>query len=182
MLRGAKDFILGKGHENVLFAGADAEVLPFAANSFDLVTCRVAAHHFPNIASFMREAFRVIKPNGILLVHDHVVSNNKKVANYVNAYEKLRDPAHARALPEYEWKSMFTNAGFSIEVSEQFTIEHEVLPWAKRQHCSDETIEQLQIMLLRAPQKVLDWMQPREAGTKFAHYTDHHIILKGRKP
>jgi ubiquinone/menaquinone biosynthesis C-methylase UbiE len=182
MLRGAKEFIEGKGHENVLFSGADAEVLPFAANSFNLITCRVAAHHFPHIAAFMGEAFRVLKPNGILLVHDHVVSNNKKVANYVNAYEKLRDPAHARALPEYEWKSMFTNTGFAIEVNEQFTIEHEVLPWAKRQHCSDETIEQLQIMLLRAPQKVMEWMTPRDAGTQFAYYTDHHIILKGRKP
>jgi ubiquinone/menaquinone biosynthesis C-methylase UbiE len=182
MLRGAKEFIESKGHDNVLFAGADAEVLPFAANSFDLITCRVAAHHFPNIASFMSETFRALKPNGVLLVHDHVVSNNKKVANYVNAFEKLRDPAHARALPEYEWNSMFTKAGFAIEVSEQFPIEHEVLPWAKRQHCSDETIEKLQIMLLRAPQKVLERMTPRDAGTDFAFYTDHHIIIKGRKP
>src|SRR5690606_14452310 len=118
---------------------------------------------------------------GILLVHDHVVSNKAKIANYVNAYEKLRDPAHARALPEWEWKKLFTETGFSIEINEQFTIEHEILPWAKRQNCSDETIERLKILLLRAPEKVLEWMLPQNIESDLARYTDHQIILKGRK-
>ena len=181
MAQAAQNFVREQGVNNILFSGADAEILPFSPNSFDLITCRVAAHHFPNIMAFVSEAQRILKPNGILLVHDHVVPNNKKMANYVNAYEKLRDPAHARALPEYEWRNLFTKAGLTVEHTEQFTIEHDILPWAKRQNCSDETIEQLGLMLLRAPDKVLDWMQPQHIGTEFAKYTDHHIIIKGRK-
>lgn len=181
MLHAAHDFIQGQGMDNVRFSGADAEQLPFMGNCFDLVTCRVAAHHFPDIFAFLREAERVLKPGGVLLVHDHVVSADERVARYVNAYEKLRDPGHARALPEYEWRGVFADANLIVEHTEQFTIQHEVLPWAKRQHCTDETIERLQVLLLRAPQAVQDWMQPQYAGTDYARYTDHHIILKGRK-
>ncbi|MDQ7026510.1 MAG: class I SAM-dependent methyltransferase [Anaerolineae bacterium] len=181
MLQAAQGFITEQGIKNMSFSGADAEILPFASQSFDLVTCRVAAHHFPNIFAFMREAVRVLKPNGTLLIHDHVVSDDEKVADYVNAYEKLRDPAHARALPEYEWRGVFLDVGLTIQHVEQRTVKHDVLPWAKRQNCSDETIERLQVMLLRAPEKVRQWMQPEFAGTEHARYTDHHIFIVGQR-
>lgn len=182
MAQAAQRFIKEQDITNIKFCGADAEILPFAPDSFDLITCRVAAHHFPDIFAFAQEACRVLKPGGTLLVHDHVVPDNEKMADYINAYEKLRDPAHARALPEYEWRGVFLDAGLTVEHSEQFTIEHEILPWAKRQNCSDRTIEQLNIMLLRAPEKVQKWMKPQYTGTDYARYTDHHIIMKGKKP
>lgn len=181
MLEAAQRFITEQGIENMAFCGADAEILPFADDSFDLVTCRVAAHHFPDIFAFVKEAARVLKPNGLLLVHDHVVADDAKVAEYVNAYEKLRDPAHARALPEYEWRGVFLDSGLKIDHVEQRTLKHDVLSWAKRQNCDDDTIERLQVMLLRAPEKVLKWMQPDYAGTEHARYTDHHIFIMGRK-
>lgn len=181
MLDVASQFIRAQAQDNVLFCGSDGEVLPFADASFDLVTCRVAAHHFPSIFDFMREASRVLRPNGVLMLHDHVVSSDDRVAEYVNAYEKLRDPAHARALNEYEWRGLFLDTGFKMTFVEERTTQHEVIPWAKRQNCSDETIERLQIMLLRAPQAVKAWMQPHRAGTELATYTDHHIIIRGVK-
>jgi ubiquinone/menaquinone biosynthesis C-methylase UbiE len=182
MLNAAQRFIAEQQIENIRFCGADAEILPFVSNSFDMLTCRVAAHHFPDIFAFVKEAFRVLKPNGKLLVHDHVVSEDKQIADYVNAYEKLRDPAHARALPEYEWRGLFLDAGFRIGQVEQFTFVHEIQRWAKRQNCSDETIVQLNILLQRAPKKVAEWMLPQYAGTNYACYTDHHIIIEGKKP
>ncbi|MEO1289467.1 MAG: class I SAM-dependent methyltransferase [Chloroflexota bacterium] len=183
MLQKAKEFLVTQADgDKMRFCGADAEVLPFASNSFDLVTCRVAAHHFPDIFAFVQDAYRVLRAGGILLVHDHVVPDDTNMAEYINAYEKLRDPAHARALPEYEWRGVFLDSGFEIQHVEQFTIEHDIVPWAKRQNCSDETIEQLNILLLRAPDTVAKWMQPQLVGTAHARYTDHHIIIKGQKP
>lgn len=182
MAHAARNFVREQKVNNILFCGADAEQLPFLCNTFDLITCRVAAHHFPDIFAFLQETARVLKPNGIVLAHDHVVPDDPKLADYINAYEKLRDPAHARALPQYEWEGAFLDAGLMIEHIEQFTIEHEIQSWAKRQNCSDETITQLNILLLRAPDAVIEWMQPQFAGTPYARYTDHHIIIKGKKP
>jgi len=59
MLGAAREFVLSRGAGNIDFALADAEDLPFPACSFDLVTCRIAAHHFPDPARFVLvEAYR----------------------------------------------------------------------------------------------------------------------------
>src|SRR6476469_6894089 len=46
MLEAAEKFITSKGVTNVEFKQGDAENLPFEANTFDLVTCRIAPHNF----------------------------------------------------------------------------------------------------------------------------------------
>ena len=51
---------------------ADAENLPFASNSFDVVYSYGVMHHSPNIAKCLTEAWRVLKPAGearIMLYH-----------------------------------------------------------------------------------------------------------------
>ncbi len=62
-----------KGITNVTLREADAEDLPFADATFDLVTCRIAPHHFPNISRFLAEAARVLRPGGVLAVVDNIV-------------------------------------------------------------------------------------------------------------
>jgi ubiquinone/menaquinone biosynthesis C-methylase UbiE len=51
---------------------ADAEQLPFASNSFDVVYSYGVMHHSPNPAKCIQEAYRVLKPGGearIMLYH-----------------------------------------------------------------------------------------------------------------
>src|SRR5689334_7646748 len=72
MLQAARKFIEPKA-ENVAFAAGDAENLPFAPASFNLITCRIAAHHFPDVFKFVQSCARSLKPGGMLLVQDHVL-------------------------------------------------------------------------------------------------------------
>ena len=97
MLEKAEQFITSQGIQNVEFQVADAENLPFEDNQFDLVTCRIAPHHFPNVAKFVQESARVLKAGGLLLIQDHVLSENTDVANVADSFEKLRDPSHNKA-------------------------------------------------------------------------------------
>ena len=53
-----------KGFANMETAHADAEALPFEDARFDLVTCRIAAHHFPDVPTFVAEVWRVLKGGG----------------------------------------------------------------------------------------------------------------------
>lgn len=181
MLRAARAFITGKGMGNVEFRLADAENLPFEAETFDLVTCRIAPHHFPNCTRFLRECARVLKLGGLLLVQDHVLPDDEQAARYVDRFEKLRDPSHNRAYDEGEWRGMFRDAGLSVEHTEQLIKRHEFVAWVERQGCSPQVIERLLEMMRQAPKAVAEWMRPRAVGTPEATFVNHHIIIVGRK-
>lgn len=53
---------------NVSFVCGTATDLPFADNAFDAVTMFDLIEHVPDDAAVMREAFRILKPGGVLLL------------------------------------------------------------------------------------------------------------------
>jgi len=181
MLERAEAFVSSKGIENVTFEPADAEDLPFADGAFDLVTCRIAPHHFPNPPRFLRESTRVLKAGGLLLVQDHALPEDESAARTIDAFERLRDPSHNRAFSESEWRSMFEAAGLSVEHTEQVVKIHRLYPWAERQGCTPEVIQQLVTLVEKAPEAVTNWMQPRDFGTRDASFCNQHLIIAGRK-
>lgn len=181
MLEKAGAYIASNGIANVTYEPADAGDLPFGDGTFDLVTCRIAPHHFPDSPRFVREGARVLKAGGLLLVQDHVLPEEQETARLVDAFEKLRDPSHQRAFSENEWAAMMREAGLNVELTEQVIKRHDFLPWAERQGCTSGTIERLSEMVLSAPAAVAEWMQPRGFGTPDASFVNHHIIISGRK-
>lgn len=182
MLAAARQFITSSGAANVTYAASDAEHLAFATNTFDLVTCRIAPHHFPDVFRFITECARVLKPGGYLLIQDHVLPEDERDGKYVDAFERLRDPSHNRAYAEYEWRGLYLDAGLTVEHTEEITKRHPLVSWAERQECTPATIERLQILLKQAPAAVAAWMQPECTGTADASFLGHHLIILGRKP
>lgn len=181
MLDQAEAFIKAQGVENVTFRLADAEDLPFEDETFDLVTCRIAAHHFPDPARFVGEGVRVLKPGGMLLVQDQLMPGASSDARYVNDYERLRDPSHNRAWSEAEWIQIFQGAGLYVTHREEILKRQRFLTWAALQDCTPETIELLKVLVAQAPPGAAAWMQARDFGTEDASFAIHHIIIAGRK-
>ncbi|WP_244500385.1 class I SAM-dependent methyltransferase [Methyloceanibacter methanicus] len=98
MLAQVKRLAKERGLGNVVTRQANAQDLPFPDTSFHLVTCRLAAHHFPKPKDFVAESARVMIPGGIFALVDNVSPDDADVAAAYNAFEKLRDPSHGRAL------------------------------------------------------------------------------------
>ncbi|MCA0455924.1 MAG: methyltransferase domain-containing protein [Chloroflexi bacterium] len=182
MLDAASRFIRGKDVTNVAFAAGDAEQIPFADNTFDLVTCRIAAHHFPNCWQFVQEVARVLKPGGKFILQDNTVPDDERAARYVDAFERLRDPSHHRMYAGYEWQGMFLDAGLTVETLElAHKRDANLIEWATTQGQTQAVIERLQVMMVQAPDAARAWLNPHAAGTPDATFDHHYVVMVGRK-
>lgn len=155
---------------------ADAESLPFAAGTFDLVTSRIAPHHFPDVALFVRESARVLRPGGVLAVVDNVVPDGAAGA-YINAFEKLRDPSHGRCLSLPEWIADFEAAGLTVTHTETLEKEMDFEWWARRMTNDEDTIGQLQTLLAEAEGGARQYLRPGHDGEKAIFYLQEGIII-----
>jgi SAM-dependent methyltransferase len=169
-----------RGTTNVTLETADAEALPYQDASFDLVTCRIAPHHFPHINQFISESVRVLRSNGILAVVDNVVPNDATAGSYINAFEKLRDPSHGRALSVDEWLAAFQAAGLTVFHHEVAPKSMEFTPWAERMGATPETIAELRRLLNEAPESAASFFQLYSTEKDLFFNLDEAIIL-GRK-
>jgi SAM-dependent methyltransferase len=64
MIALAEELARKKGLTNIEFREANAESLPFADKSYDVLTCRFGVMFFPDLPQALRECFRVLKPLG----------------------------------------------------------------------------------------------------------------------
>jgi ubiquinone/menaquinone biosynthesis C-methylase UbiE len=93
----------------------EAEKFPYADASFHLVTCRVAAHHFSDTGSFIREVTRVLKPGGhFLLIDGSVPDDEPEAEEWLHKIEKLRDPSHGRFLAPKAWSALCQSHGLEV--------------------------------------------------------------------
>lgn len=182
MLHAARGFLTTNGIANADYCGGDAENLPFADGTFDLVTCRIAPHHFPDAFRFVQECARVLKPGGVFALQDQAIPEEQAAGEFIEAFETLRDPSHHRAFAEYEWRGMMLDADLGVEASELSRRPAKLLQWARMQDCDDATIERLQVMLMQAPPAAVEWWRPSCAGTDDAGFDHVHLLITARKP
>ena len=111
-----------------------SEELPFADSSFDVVVCRVAAHHFDDVVLAVREMARVAGRRVL-------ISDNLYGGEDLEAAEKLRDPSHVRNYSEAEWRGYLEAAGARVDTVEAIRHPIELEPWLTRAGCPPEDAE-----------------------------------------
>jgi SAM-dependent methyltransferase len=104
---------------------ARAEDLPFADESFDVVACRIAAHHFVDVQAAVREMARVSRDRV-------VVEDNLFTSEEFELAERLRDPTHVRCYTEDEWRRFFDDAGLHVVDGNIFERWQDVDAWFER--------------------------------------------------
>jgi ubiquinone/menaquinone biosynthesis C-methylase UbiE len=177
MLVAAERFVSERGAPNVEFKTADAESLPFGNAEFDLVTNRIALHHYPDARKAISEMARVLRPGGILGLVDNVVPPDKQIAGYINGFEKLHDPSHHWCYPLVRLQAYVKAAGLTVEHSETFKKERDLDAWADRSGCSEETKEKLRALLREAPEGPRLFLNPRVEGTRFAFSLEEAVLI-----
>jgi ubiquinone/menaquinone biosynthesis C-methylase UbiE len=181
MLVAAEKFIKGNGHKNVEFKIGDAEKLPFPEIVFDIVTCRIAPHHFPDVKKFVEEVHRVLKPNGQFLLDDNVVPEADDFDLFYNTIEKRRDYSHFRAWKKSEWLRMLESADFEIFEWYRFVKTFHYEPWCNRMNLAESEKENLSQYIFNAPQKVRERFKVAMVNDQVISFQGEAIILKAVK-
>jgi SAM-dependent methyltransferase len=177
MLAAAERHVRAQGVANVSFREADACALPFEDASFDLVTCRVAPHHFPDAGAFVRECARVVRPCGTVIVIDNLTPEDPAASAAINEIEALRDPSHVRAYSESEWIAFFRDAGLRVERVERFRKRRDFDFWTGMQSVTPDVKERLRALFRTLPSGAKEALAPEERGGLLAFFLDEILIL-----
>ena len=192
MLREAAKLAASRNLTNMTTATAEAGALPFANETFDLVCCRLAAHHFPDLERFVIEAHRVLKKGGRFALVDNVSPDRellpdasdaglKEAATAYNAFEKLRDPGHGFAPPPRVWIDLLESHGLVIVAREQFGKELAFTPWVERMRCAPRVVSQLENILNEGAPELREFLQPRRDNSGALHFTLQELLIVAGK-
>lgn len=155
MLREVPLLTRGKGVSNVVTAMVDVHHIPFRDETFDLVTCRSAAHHFTNIEMAVREMARVCGKGGKVFVGDQCSPEGREAASFINTIERLRDSSHVWNHRQEAWVGLFEEAGLAVEQLEISTGRYtDMEEWMDRSDTPLENRCRIYDMLAEAPAEV----------------------------
>jgi ubiquinone/menaquinone biosynthesis C-methylase UbiE len=146
MLDVARKEAEARGLANISYVEGDAQALPFADASFDVVACRHAPHHFPKVQEAVRAWARVLKPGGKLLLVDSTSPEEADADAVLHEIESLRDPSHVRNHRISEWQAYLSAAGFTVSSAREWGLFLDIPSWTQRMRTPSEsvaTIEQL---------------------------------------
>lgn len=168
MLAAARCLATERELHNVEFQVADVRALPFRDGSFDIVTCRMAAHHYPRLEDAVREMARVLRPGGRLVVSDTMAPADEVADRFMNALETLRDPTHVRDWSVAEWRAAFSGVGLAVKTYEEIELELEFEPWVERSGTPAELRQVLTVMLTQAPPRLRELFAVKTHPLRFA--------------
>jgi SAM-dependent methyltransferase len=162
---------------------ADAAKLPFEDASFDIVTARMAPHHFPDPAAFVREVARVLRAGGRFVIEDQVAPDDLAGAAIINEFEVIRDPSHNKQLAVADWEALALAAGLEVASAPVFSKWVDFDWWTSIQNVSEEDRARISTPLADGPQSARDWYTPefRESGL-VERFCIPHVIMLATKP
>jgi aspartate kinase len=181
MLAEATDLFAANG-VSVQTQLADALALPFADESFDVVTARMAPHHFPDPARFVREVARVLAPGGRFGLEDQVTPEDEAGAELIDEFESVRDPSHNRQLPVSEWQRIASEAGLEVQRAELLSKPVEFDWWTSIQNLDVAGKARISTLLASGPESSRAWYQPTFADSGLIErFVIPHLIMVATK-
>jgi SAM-dependent methyltransferase len=138
-----------------------AEDLPFENESFDVVTVRIAPHHFEDVQAAVREMARVSRDR--VVIQDTLFESEELERIY-----SLRDPSHVRCYSEDEWRDFLRRAELRVEAIQIFEKRRPFEAWIECTAVPPEDADELRALLAAHLDENDEW-------------ADRHIVIKARK-
>ena len=156
---------------------ADATALQIASGSIDVVTSRLASHHFADAAGAFREIARILRPGGLFVLVDNFTPEGAEVDAFINDLERLRDASHVRSHTVRGWRHLAEAAGLRTSIdSETSVTKLDVDSWLARSQTPKDRADAVRHRLRDASPAVV-----RAFDVTATSFSVHKLILLGRK-
>ena len=109
------------GISNIQFDCSDVEKLPYQDNSFSIVTCKSAFHHFSNPETVFGEMKRCCQAKGKISIQDIVMYEDSYVNDFFETFDKLVDISHNRMLGIAEINKLYSD--IKIEKVKEYKLD-----------------------------------------------------------
>ncbi|HEY0755580.1 MAG TPA: methyltransferase domain-containing protein [Ktedonobacteraceae bacterium] len=162
MLDVAQQEAMARGLTNINYVEGDALALPCEDASFDVVACRHAPHHFPNIQQAVNEWARVLKPGGKLLLVDSASPEEDAAAATLHEIELLRDPSHVRNHRISSWRVYLSEAGFTVRTAREWGLFLDIPSWTRRMRTPAQSVARIEELMQTAPASVRERLRFEE--------------------
>jgi ubiquinone/menaquinone biosynthesis C-methylase UbiE len=165
------------GTKRVAYVAGAAERLPLRNASAGVVGCRIAPHHFADMAAFVDEVARVLVPGGLFLLVDTTVPEDEELAAWLEDVERRRDPSHGRCWTPSRWRAVLAGARLPVAETQLYRKRHEIEPWLARAGCTGTEADGVRETFRTAPPRVRDAYLIDDVS-----YTDTKVCLRATKP
>jgi ubiquinone/menaquinone biosynthesis C-methylase UbiE len=154
-----------RGLTNISVQQAPAEALPFPDASFDVVLCRFTAHHWQDLEGGLRQARRVLKPEGRGVFIDTVAPADRVLDTHLQAIELLRDASHVRNYSLAEFVAALARAGFGIDSVTTRMLRMEFPVWVARTRTPALHADAIRALQATAPSVVRERFRVGDDGS-----------------
>ena len=161
---------------------AVAERLPIPDDTFPVVTCRYASHHFHDLPRALRELARVARPGGRIVLCDVVAPEAPELVQLMNKLEQLRDPSHVWDYPVSQWREELLPAA-GLQVVEVVPGKNPQLfsEWVHRAGTPPAAVEQLVMLFAEASREARPPFDVRLEGAEISFSWDNATILATKR-
>jgi ubiquinone/menaquinone biosynthesis C-methylase UbiE len=166
---------------NLQFCLGDAEAIPFGGDVFDIVTCRLAAHHFPNLGRAFREMGRVARRGARVILDDTCTPDVPHLAALMNEWEVRRDPSHIANHPPSRLRAMLEECGLRVDAAVPTYVPQVFSDWVRRAGVAESTAASLRASFLGAGPDARSAFRI-EPVTEDIHFVWPEIVILGVKP
>jgi ubiquinone/menaquinone biosynthesis C-methylase UbiE len=181
MLETAQTFITSQGVDSISYQEAKAEALPFDEGVFDIVTCRIAAHHFAEPEKFVAEVARVLKSDGMFLLVDNISLHDDTLATVMNYIEKTRDPSHVYAYSVPTWVDWLTKAGLELHHLTRFKRSKNFPYWTSYAKTPEAVVKELEQYILNLPQAQQTYFEITTKEGRLETISHEVIVVRAKK-
>lgn len=165
MLAAVSKAASARGLSQIETREGNAESLPFAAGSFQLVATRYSAHHWTRLDEAVRELTRVLAPGGHALIIDTLGQEDPLVDTFMQSIELLRDPSHVRNRSRAEWRALLQAAGLTELEHAEWPTRLEFASWVERMRTPADRVAVIRSLQEGAPQEVRQALQIAADGS-----------------